>query len=952
MAIVITDFAGELPKLKASQLGDQQASSATDCDFSTTAVQGLLADGATTYPAQTSVALPFEAFVYSDADTGPRLFHWDGLTEFSAARGPVQRDSFKRFYWTEAVAAGIVGAEILAAGIDVPENSFTLTNHGLANNDRVQFDITVAGITGVVEGAVYYVVGAVANVSFQVSATRGGSPIAITKTGSPKVEVTKVTRGFYFTSVDDDANDPVGGGLFSQAVAPTTKFKVGVSDTDAWNASANPATSLGLTIGESATVPAGALMPTVTGLTVRSYIVDTSLKPVVEIGSLVLETANGVAANGWPISYTLDLDSILVGGTVETQFENGNVVGNPATVAVERREGELHFFDPAENDFRTESGVVILESGIRKYVILYPSARAPTDVVTFRLGPDIDNPEFVLTVTDVASHPGRVFYVGAAGASVPTSYVDAAVPFDSGFKVAVDVSGTAAGAPFVARVVDAGVPADVALGAGVRLTLTTTTPDTELELTFSYSTESSSEDRAYIFTLVNKYGEESAPSVPVDFTHTGDGVSPVLTLTNATLAAVETAVIANGYAPLNGVRIYRSVVGNSSGAFFYVATVKTPSTAGGDLPGEYYPADEDAASETFTWTDVIPASRLTDSITTIDHIDDAAELQDLRGTISISNGMLASFRDNEVWLCEPYKPWAYKRANVVTLPHKVVALLHVEQGFLALTDAVPYQVSGAAPGDMQHFAIGGTLPCIGLNAVASVAGLPAYLSPDGPVFVTGGQAQLDQAAWDRAAFQTKLASIGVTSTNPVRLTPIGNKLIMWARQATAGVPPFGGYVLDFVTRSWAKVSQDFTQLLRLPPGTFGATGPATDALGYTSTGGTVGWKLYAHDAGNRRKWKWDSKDYSFARPMNFQMAQLFGTGTVRLSVWTDGVRRNFKTANYVDIVLSDNGVTQFLPSGFLSSRWKLEFEDVSPTGSAVLNRLAVVESVKELSGGA
>lgn len=89
----------------------------------------------------------------------------------------------------------IVGMEVYGTGItDVRAVTFTdagdlvnLTAHGLSNGMTVSFS-SITSTTGIVINTIYYVVNASAN-SFQVSATSGGSALALTTDGSGNIRV-------------------------------------------------------------------------------------------------------------------------------------------------------------------------------------------------------------------------------------------------------------------------------------------------------------------------------------------------------------------------------------------------------------------------------------------------------------------------------------------------------------------------------------------------------------------------------------------------------------------------------------------------------------------------------------------------------------------------------------------------------------------------------------------
>lgn len=77
----------------------------------------------------------------------------------------------------------------VACTADAGTDTFTATAHGLSNGDRIKLRTNSATGSvpgGVIDGTLYYIVGAAAN-TFQISATLGGTAVDLTSTGTSVV---------------------------------------------------------------------------------------------------------------------------------------------------------------------------------------------------------------------------------------------------------------------------------------------------------------------------------------------------------------------------------------------------------------------------------------------------------------------------------------------------------------------------------------------------------------------------------------------------------------------------------------------------------------------------------------------------------------------------------------------------------------------------------------------
>lgn len=481
---------------------------------------------------------------------------------------------------------------------------------------------------------------------------------------------------------------------------------------------------------------------------------------------------------------------------------------------------------------------------------------------------------------------------------------------------------------------DIGMGTQKSLFAGVQdaveawLTKDATDP-TKFYINFAFGTPLPAESRAYIFTFLNRLGEESAPFGPVDLTlDPGKEQVQVKVLKSF----IDPAIAAtNGRYPLYGIRVYRATGASGSVNYHYACTAKLASGAT-TLPGE---TDISFTSDTaaYYFVDDKSPTTLGDACTTVDFITDVTELQKLQGLTTLYNGILGAFKDNEVWFCEPYMPWSWKRSCVHTIPHRIVALLPQEQGVYILTEGFPYYASGASPEEMVPTKLTGQFPCIHKNAATVVNGQAVYISPDGPVFLEGSMAKLDALSFNRESWRRDWVSY-VQSGGSIRLSAYGHRLIAFF------TPPAGSikaYIIDMDTQSLTNYDEtEIKAAFSVPPGAFGQW--ADNLAIFTGSGN---WKLLAGNLSSGLTWTYETKDFILPKPANLGAYQMFGSGSVVLKVYADNVLKHTVT-----VALSDAGTIGRLPSGFLAAKWSFRFE---ATANAVLREAYIATSPSEFA---
>jgi len=238
-----------------------------------------------------------------------------------------------------------------------------------------------------------------------------------------------------------------------------------------------------------------------------------------------------------------------------------------------------------------------------------------------------------------------------------------------------------------------GVPSSVSMTLGV--------PAPETPPSISVTGGSApNEARAYVYTWVTAYGEEGPPSLPTLDTDYGNGTWTI-TMTAPTAADVLRR-------QLTRVRIYRTVSG-----------------VGGET--DYFFVAEQAIAD-LTFDDTIASVTGNPIIRSLFWTGPPV---DLRGFVSMPNGMIASWRANEIWFCEPYRPHAWPVGYQISVDSGIVGLGVIGQTLIVCTEVAVFAVSGINPASMSQSRLAGFQPCMSRNSIVSTPAGVAFASPNG-----------------------------------------------------------------------------------------------------------------------------------------------------------------------------------------------------------------------------
>jgi hypothetical protein len=429
--------------------------------------------------------------------------------------------------------------------------------------------------------------------------------------------------------------------------------------------------------------------------------------------------------------------------------------------------------------------------------------------------------------------------------------------------------------------------------------------------------------RAYTYTWVTAYGEEGPPAEPVVCTgKQGDHW-------NVTVSAPTTDD--STFRNLTKTRIYRTVTSQTGQATYYLVA---------ELPIATLTYQDDK-----TDTEVVGGTALESTQWT-------APPADLRGFVSMPNGMLAGFRANELWFCEPYRPHAWPSPYTLTVDYDIIGLGVIGQTVIVCTGSGIYGATGTHP-SVVSMAQMGPDACVSRGSIVTFKDGVYFAGTEGMMRAgPGGVENLTQHLMSRDYWQTNHS---INTIHGARLGDayFGGSVIepgcfeATAFEATAFeqidfTNAYAGFICDRTTASMSYVRWGHAS-----PTLSICNDPWTGEVLIVRNGG-----VYQLDTTltSYEPYTWRSKVFEFDKPKNLGAMRVFFVAPPnlnpdlpigRIKVWAnhnDGMRV------VLDRPLAKSGDILRLPSGFLSEYWQFEF-----TGYVRIWSAQVASTVKELT---
>lgn len=198
--------------------------------------------------------------------------------------------------------------------------------------------------------------------------------------------------------------------------------------------------------------------------------------------------------------------------------------------------------------------------------------------------------------------------------------------------------------------------------------------------------------RAYVYTFVSAYGEESQPSEPTLATGTSG---------SWTISALDTTVNQSAFRNVTRKRIYRTVPGNNSSLFFFVTEINLAESSHIDLQ-----ADDDVAANN-----------------TLESTDWGEPVTDMEGFVVMPNGYLVGWAGRRLLFSEPYRPHAWPASYELSTEYEIVGLAVWGSTLVIGTKSQPYIGQGTTPSAFVMQKMDAVEPCLSRRGmVATVAG--------------------------------------------------------------------------------------------------------------------------------------------------------------------------------------------------------------------------------------
>lgn len=389
------------------------------------------------------------------------------------------------------------------------------------------------------------------------------------------------------------------------------------------------------------------------------------------------------------------------------------------------------------------------------------------------------------------------------------------------------------------------------------------------------------ETRQYVYTYVTGDGEEGPPSLPLQ----------VDAKEGQTVNIQGLLVPPAGDYNITSKRIYRTVSTESTPTDYqFVAQISEATTSYADskLIGEL--------------AEVIPS------------LDWDPPPAGLKGLVNLPNGMMAGFLGNDVYFCEPYRPFAWPTKYMQAVDAPIVGLGVYAETLVVVTRAHPVIMYGSDPGTIvvrkSELAEAG----VSKRSIVSMSGGVMYASPNGLVMIgpSGGSlitdSIIDKDFW--------------TSINPQSIEAYhydGRYIAFYDNGTPAGFqfdPGDGNQPFSMLE---ATASAGYTDMVR-------------DSL-YLNVGGTV---RQWDEGGAPYTYTWRSRVHELPHEINFAWGQVIaGAYPLTLKVYADGVLK------HTQAVASREPFR--LPSGFVAQDWEIEL-----TGTAKVTAVYLAQGIDEL----
>lgn len=395
------------------------------------------------------------------------------------------------------------------------------------------------------------------------------------------------------------------------------------------------------------------------------------------------------------------------------------------------------------------------------------------------------------------------------------------------------------------------------------------------------------ETRAYVYTLVNDWDEESDASPP-----------SLISVTFSQQVFVHmTPVNDPTYKFQNRARIYRTATTDQGQTNYQFAG--EIALAGG--------------SQQTIFRDTVTGDKLQEVIPSIGW---SVPPKNLQCITAMPNGIMAAFTGNSLYFCDPYHPFAWPEDYIITLPYDIIGMVAHGNGLLVTTKGYPYMVYGVHPEGMSTQKLPILQAGLSARGIVDMGTAVAYVCRDGICVVQGGIGSMSYSSqlFTRKDWRDKYDSHGYSLSQM--------KLAVYDGAIIAIFPAQNGFIIKLDEEAGfyceSSTQADACYLL-----------PQTD-LYYLGIGNAI----YAYgEGGTPLVMTWQSKDVVLPRPSNFGVIQVvmdqvpnvgFTTG-MEIQVFGDGA---LIFDQIVTLTGPSQNIIRRLPSGQKFRRYSVRFNGI------------------------
>lgn len=447
---------------------------------------------------------------------------------------------------------------------------------------------------------------------------------------------------------------------------------------------------------------------------------------------------------------------------------------------------------------------------------------------------------------------------------------------------------------------------------------------------------------AYVQTFVSAYGEEGQPSAPK--LYSGQKIDATYTITFAQPDPLDLGTDRN----ITKMRLYRTITAlNGTTTYFLVTEVAVGTVSYADNAATNTDAviGLNAQLESALW---------------------APPPSDLQGWVAMTNGIVAGFRGNEIWFCEPFRMHAWPPIYTLAVEYPVIGLGVQNNALVVCTEGFAYIVNGASPSSMSLQKIAGLMPCTSRGGIVSASEGVYFPTPAGLALVNSGGVVMTTKELIRKDKWNALPPV-----NTLRAAMIGPAYYAYG-QAILGVFQDDAFQNDMVQQEDfagastgmlldpTSITVGFNNLVSDEPITNVMTDVWSNEV-FLIQNGEVQWLDISDVAQTRGPYLWRSKIFQTTKKDNFNVAKVFFTvpnNTVALNpIEVFGLEQEFQEDQwglfraYADGLLvmtrelRISGEQFRLPSGFKADFWQFEVE-----ARVQVDVIQVATSSKELAG--